>query len=130
GLWMRVGRATFVCLPGVPSEMRIMYGEQVIPRLRREGWLNRVIVHHKINLFGKGESEVEADAFDLTARGRNPEVGITAHDATISFRVSAAGDTEDEARQALEPTLALIRERFGRYIVGEGSEDVAEGLVA
>ena len=127
---MKIGSATFACLPGVPSEMRIMYDEQVVPRLRREGWLGQLFVHRKINMFGKGESEIEADSLDLTLRGRNPEVGITAHQATISFRVSAAASTEDEALQVIDPTLALIRERFGPLIVGEGDEDVADGLVA
>ena len=67
---------------------------------------------------------------DLTARGRVPEVGITAHDATISFRISASGTTEDEARQMIEPTAKLIYERFGSLVVGEGSDDVAEATVA
>ncbi len=130
GIWMRLGKAVVGCLPGVPSEMYLMCHEQVIPRLRRLGMITRVIVHHKINLFGRGESDIEADALDLTARGRVPEVGITASDATISFRVVGEGATEDEARRAIEPTLALIRERFGRLIVGEQSEDVVDGLVA
>jgi nicotinamide-nucleotide amidase len=125
---MAIGRARFGCLPGVPSEMRIMFDEQVVPRLRSQGCIRSVIVHRKINLFGKGESEVESDAFDLTVRGRNPEVGITAHEATISFRISAVGGTVEEAQQAMEPTLALIRERFAQFIVGEEAEDVAEGL--
>ena len=34
GIWMRIGRATIACLPGVPSEMKIMFHEQVVPRLR------------------------------------------------------------------------------------------------
>ena len=63
-------------------------------------------------------------------RGRVPEVGITASDATISFRVSAAGSTAAEARALLEPTLIEIRWRFAPLIVGEGSDDVAEGLIA
>ena len=67
---------------------------------------------------------------DLTARGRDPEVGITAHEATISFRISAGGDDEAEARRALEPTRALIRERFGDLVIGEGAEDIAEAVVA
>ncbi len=130
GVWMRVGGAIVACLPGVPSEMRIMFDEQVVPRLRALGGLGRVIVHHKINLFGKGESDIEADAMDLTARGRNPEVGITAHEATISFRIAAEGADEAEARHNLEPTIALIRQRFGDLVVGEGTDDVAEALVA
>lgn len=129
GIWMRLDRAAVACLPGVPSEMRIMFDEQVIPRLRREGMAGRAFVHRRINLFGRGESDIEADALDLTARGRVPEVGITAHDATISFLIGAEGATEDEARRALEPTVALIRERFSTLIVGEEGQDVAEALV-
>lgn len=130
GVWMTLGGCHVACLPGVPHEMRIMFDEQVVPRLRALGLAGRVIVTRKINLFGKGESEVEAAAPDLTARGRNPEVGITAHDATISFRVSAAGDTEAEAVERLGPTLATIRERFAELIVGEGADDVPEAVFA
>jgi nicotinamide-nucleotide amidase len=130
GIWMRIGGATIACLPGVPHEMKKMFQEQVVPRLRQNGWVSRVTVHRKINLFGKGESEIEAQAMDLTARGRVPEVGITAHDSTISFRISASGTTEDEARRIIEPTAQLIYERFGSLLVGEGSDDVPEATVA
>ncbi|HEX8204403.1 MAG TPA: nicotinamide-nucleotide amidohydrolase family protein, partial [Isosphaeraceae bacterium] len=117
------------CVPGVPSELKIMFAEQVVPRLRRLGWGGRVLAHRTINLFGRGESEIEAEALDLTARGRVPEVGITAHDATISFRITAEGATDAEALRALEPTAAEIYRRYGDLIVGEGDDDVAEALV-
>jgi competence/damage-inducible protein CinA-like protein len=130
GIWMRIGRAAFGCLPGVPSEMKLMFREQVVPRLRQEGFVERIIVHRKINLFGKGEADIESQALDLTVRGREPEVGITAHDATISFRISAAAATEDEARSQIEPTAKLIYERFGNLVLGEGSVDVPEALFA
>jgi nicotinamide-nucleotide amidase len=129
GVWMTLGKATVACLPGVPGEMRIMFDEQLVPRLRALGGLGQVIVHHKINLFGKGESDIEAAALDLTARGRTPEVGITASEATISFRISAVADTEAEARRALEPTIAIIRERFGELVLGDGAIDVADAAV-
>jgi len=130
GIWLRVGNATVACLPGVPHEMRLMFEEQVAPRLRQVEGRGRVIVHRKINLFGKGESDIEAAALDLTARGRSPEVGITVSEATISFRISAEGDTEDEARRAMESTVATIRDRFGNLIVGEESVDVVDAVVA
>ncbi len=75
---MRLGKATIACLPGVPSEMKVMFHGQVVPRLKQMGVIERVTVHRKINLFGKGESDLESQALDLTARGRIPEVGITA----------------------------------------------------
>ena len=129
GIWMRLGRATIACLPGVPSEMRVMFLGQVVPRLRQLGLIERVTVHRKINLFGKGESDLESQVLDLTARGRIPEVGITAHEGTISFRITASGNTEEEARREIEPTANLIYERFGSLVLGEGSEDVADATV-
>jgi nicotinamide-nucleotide amidase len=130
GIWMTIGRATIAALPGVPSEMKRMFQDEVAPRLRRLGHGGRFIVHRKINLFGQGESQVESQAMDLTARGRIPEVGITASDATISFRITGIGATEAEAQELIRPTAELIYERFGSLIVGEGTEDVAEGLFA
>src|SRR5262249_32085557 len=118
------------CLPGVPSEMRLMFREQVVPRLHRAGFCSGVIVERKINLFGKGESDIESLALDLTLRGRVPAVGITAHDGTISFRISAAGADLAQANFAIEPTAQLIYERFGSLILGEGDIDVAESLLA
>ena len=129
GMAIEIDGCLVACLPGVPRELKQMYAEQVVPLLRRTGRASRIIAHRKINLFGKGESDIEADALDLTARGRVPEVGITASDATIAFRVIAEAATEDEALQLMEPTVAEIYRRFGELIIGEGSDDVVEGLV-
>jgi nicotinamide-nucleotide amidase len=128
GIWMQVDRATVACLPGVPHEMKLMFRDQVVPKLRQSGLVNLITVHRKINLFGKGESEIEAQAMDLTARGRVPDVGITAHDSTISFRITATAPTEEEARLLIEPTAQLIYERYGSLVVGEGSDDVPEAV--
>jgi len=48
----------------------------------------------------------------------------------VGRRILPKTDTEDEARRALEPTLATIRERFGSLVVGEGSVDVVDAVVA
>jgi nicotinamide-nucleotide amidase len=129
GIAMRIGNSWIACMPGVPNELKRMFDDQIVPRLRERGLASRQIVHRKINLFGKGESEIEAQALDLTPRGRVPEVGITASEATISFRIAAEADSQDEANRLIEPTAALIYERFGDLIVGEGLEDVVDAMV-
>ncbi len=128
GICMVVGRSIFFCLPGIPSEMRVMFHEQVVPRLRARNLIQRVILYRKINLFGRGESDIEAKAMDLTARGRVPEVGITAHEATISFRIRGEGATQEEALLQTEPTARTINERFGTLVIGEGAVDVPEAV--
>jgi nicotinamide-nucleotide amidase len=129
GVWVNREQIRIACLPGVPSEMKVMFSGQVVPRLHEDGLVGRVIVHRVINLFGRGESDIEALALDLTTRGRIPEVGITASDATISFRISSEGANAEEARSTAEPTAKLIYERFSDLIVGEEGEDVAHGLL-
>jgi len=130
GIWMTLGRAAIACMPGVPHEMRVMFREQVVPKIRQSHWIERVIVHRKISLFGRGESDIEAEALDLTARGHVPEVGITVHEATISFRIRGEGITPEAAWSQTEETAALIRRRFGPLVLGEGTTDVADALVA
>jgi nicotinamide-nucleotide amidase len=113
-----------VAMPGVPSEMYLMYEEQVRPRLVQAFQLSRTISHRKINAFGAGESDIESKLLDLTQRGRQPEVGITVHDATISLRIAATSHSDQAARQLIEPTAQTIYERLGSLIFSEGEEEL------
>jgi nicotinamide-nucleotide amidase len=119
-------RVLFIAMPGVPSEMYLMFAEQVRPRLIEAFGLRRVIVHRKINLFGRGESDVEAALLDITQRGREPEVGITVHDATISLRIAAAAESEDDARRLIDPTAQIIYDRLGPLVFSEGDVELQQ----
>ncbi len=129
GIRMRLQGADVYCLPGVPSELKRMYDDRVVPRLVESGRTDGVLRHRVIHTFGKGESELEADALDLTVRGRQPEVGITASAGTISFRISARADSIGQADAAIEPTAQIIYQRFAPWIVGEAGSDVPEAAV-
>ena len=103
------------------------------PSEQRPAPVGRQIGHRKINMCGKGESDIESQAMDLTARGRVPEVGITASDATISFRITGVGDTEEEAlvnaQEAIEAIL-LYRRDHGIAIPADAPPEIRRVTVA
>ena len=110
-------------MPGVPAEMRPMYEKQVRPQLLDS---SMVLCRRVIRTFGYGESEAERMLGDLTARGRNPEVGITASEAVISLWVTSRAASTVVAEQMCEETMHLIRERLGESVYAEGNAELHE----
>ena len=132
GIWMErcdgSGPAVtwLAALPGVPSEMKYMFHEFVSPRLPSSG---RVIRNARVNCFGGGESAIEEMLGDLTERGHNPEVGITAHEATITLRISAEGASVDECTRLIDQARQRIHQDLGQLVFGEEDEELQDVVV-
>ena len=133
GIWAEIPRAAgrpaclFAAMPGVPHEMKRMFLKEVVPRLPGG---NRVIQRARLNCFGVGESKAEEMLGDLTARGRDPEIGITVHEATITLRIVAHGETADECGAKIAAGKAAIRERMGEQVFGEEDEELEHVVAA
>lgn len=116
-------------LPGVPAEMREMWEATVGPAVAALTGGNRVIRHRRIKCFGVGESDLEQMLPDLIERGRHPSVGITVHKATITLRVTAQAENEQECFAAMEPTIDTIRSCLGDLIFGEEDDELQHAVI-
>lgn len=116
-------------LPGVPAEMKVMWKATVEPAVLALLPDRATIVQRRIKCFGAGESAVEAMLPDLVRRGRDPLVGITAHEATITLRIAARGRDEAECLAKMAPTEATIRECLGTIAYGVEDDEIEDAVL-
>ena len=123
-------RSRVFALPGVPAELKPMWRDAVAPALVRLLPEGGTIVQRCIKCFGAGESAIEAMLPDLIRRGRDPLVGITAHEATITLRIAARGRDEDECAAKIATTERLIRDCLGELVFGVEDEELEDATLA
>ncbi len=116
-------------LPGVPAEMKQMWSIWLIDALRQLGAGEQVIHHYRIKCFGAGESALEQMLPDLIRRGREPSVGITVHEATITLRITAAAASVEAARAAMQPTIETIHQCLGELVFGDEDDELEHAVV-
>ena len=113
-----------VAMPGPPREMRPMWENEVLPRLKARG-LGRDLAVRTFRLTGIGESQVAEILGEDLLRRPDPEVATYARLEAVDVRVSAFGsagpvEAGDSAGARVAEASAIVLERLGAYIWAEG----------
>lgn len=122
------GDRRLFALPGVPSEMRAMFREEVarhLPPASVAGCTQLAVLH----CFGMSEAKLGAAIADRMTRDHGPQVGTTAKGSVIGVRIVATGATPAAAAELLDDEKAAIRGLLGDIVFGE-DEDTLESVVA
>ena len=124
GLWIEDHGRVVVMLPGVPSEMRGLLAEEVLPRLAARG-SGMVIRSRTVRTTGIAESAlaervgaIEDDIAPLTLAYLPSTDGV-------DLRVTAWQLPEDEVERRSDAIVSQLRERAGEYFYGEDGTDLA-----
>lgn len=116
-------------LPGVPAEMKEMVDATVVKTLvQRLGAGKKRWYYRTLKVFGIGESDVEKLLPDLIARDRHPLVGITVSKATISLRIAALAESENEFIEQVDETEQIIHQKLGSLVYGTGEIELDEAV--
>jgi nicotinamide-nucleotide amidase len=125
GWWVDRDGSVTVLMPGVPSEMRRMWEEQVVPRLAGRFAL-RPVHAREVKTFGIGESALAERVDDLLAApGEEIEAGIYAHDDGVHLRFWTRADA---AR--LEAPVGRALALLGPDVYGTDGDDLAAVALA
>ena len=127
--WPHRDGVRIIALPGVPAEMKEMWEQTVGPAVGGQFGGGRVIRHEVVKCFGIGESDLEQRLPNMIRRGRIPAVGITVHRATITLRITAIGNSEDDCQRLIQPTRDTIEECLGDLVFGREADELQDAVV-
>ncbi len=128
GLWLAGGPGEVVMLPGVPSEMKGLLVEEVIPRLaERSG--GRAITSLVIRTTGIPESTLAERLTAVEDRVAPLTLAYLPGLEGVDLRLTAWDMNAAEARPLLDRTAAAIGAVVGDHGYGAGEDDLAAVLL-
>lgn len=125
GIVAELNGRTFIALPGVPSEMRQMFEESVLPELKKLA-VGQFVVMRKLKCFGVGESSIAEMLGPLMQRARNPLINCAAHFGIITLTIIATAENESQACQMAEKDEDILRNTLGEIVYGVDEQTLAE----
>ncbi|WP_440895386.1 competence/damage-inducible protein A [Amphibacillus sp. Q70] len=129
GMIVPYQEARFILLPGVPSEMKQMMIETVLPYLEEIYALQDVIVSKMLRCVGIGESQLEMQLKELIAEQTNPTIAPLASDGEVALRLTAMADSTEKAKHLIEQKEQEIKTIAGKYIYGSDDQTLNEVVV-
>ncbi len=126
GFILEADGRTLIMLPGPPSEIVPMFDLQVLPYLKEKS--GSMLISRTIHLTGIGEAAIESELHEEMLTMSNPTLAPYAKEGIIDLRISAKAESEEKAREMIEPVEAMIRQRFGNYVMG-ADDDTLESVV-
>ncbi len=112
-------------MPGVPSEMKAMFSEQVVGRIQKKH-SGSVIASGKVRCFGVGESTLAQKLGDLMDRRRNPLINCTCGSGEILLHVIAHAEDRQTAQEMVKADQTMLTELLGDWVYGFDDDSLAQ----
>jgi len=123
GLWIERDGRRIVVLPGVPSEMKEIFDERILPEIARGG-ARATSRRRVLRIAGMAESAVEELVAPLYLKWREDPVTILASPGEVELHLCARGEPA-EASARLAAMEEDFRSVLGTRIHGQDSEGLA-----
>jgi nicotinamide-nucleotide amidase len=119
--------AHFFILPGVPSEMKAMMEQTVLPFVQKT--VPDFIRTRVLRTTGIAESKLYNDIIDFETRYPHVRLAFLPQRQGVQLRMTTRGSSQEECDDVLERGAEYIRSKVGQSIYGEG-DTTLEAVVA
>ncbi len=116
----------WVFLPGVPSEMKVLMEQHVLPYMKTTFQLHSQIKSEMLRFIGIGESTLEHELSDLIVEQSNPTIAPLASEGEVALRLTASGNSDEEVLRLIDTKKQQILSRVGEYYYGSDEITIEE----
>ena len=127
GMWFEKDKVIFIALPGVPYEMKGIFLDAIVPKLKDKKLVSNV-VNKTVKTQGIGESflaEIIKDWEDEINRS-GLKLAYLPSPGIVKLRISAFGGDEKILSQRIEYFIAQLKELIPDYIYGYEKDKIEE----
>lgn len=125
GIFMTSGKCQIVLLPGPPREMKPMFEQQVMERLRERAG-DIVLVRRQLSIFGLGESAVDEKAAPIYRTYKNPQTTILFGKGQVELHLTAQARNVEEGEKLLDELSGKLEIALGDYVFSLRDESLEE----
>lgn len=125
GFQFTLGKARFYFTPGVPSEMKRMLRDEILPDVQQRFQLKSHILLRRLHCFGIAESRLGSLLADIDLP-QGIRLGFRPHLPVIEIKIMGRGEDEDHINARIDQTADVIYERVGAAIFAEEGQGFAD----
>lgn len=126
GLKVEYKNKRFYLLPGVPSELKYIFTNEILSEIKKISEKKAII--KEFNFIGLGESKLAAEIKKLNLNS-NLKISYQAGKAEVKLRIKINPDSikENEAgKKIIKKATAKIRKKFHNFIYGEDQQGILD----
>ena len=129
GLWIEDGGHSIVLLPGPPRELKPLFQEQVLPRLKRRGSGVRMF-HREIRVTDLGESHVEQRILGIYKRFQEVNTTVLAAPGETQVHLRIWTDDAEYAAKTLDEIVKGFEIALTDHIFSQDGSPLEEVVAA
>ena len=122
GMWFEKEGTIFISMPGVPSEMKHLMNEHILPVLKKR-FTSQVIIHRNIMTYGTFEAKLAEILTDFEAElPEDIKLAYLPSSGVIKLRLTAQGSDNEILSRKIEEQVKKLYKIIPDLIYGENEE--------